>query len=161
MKNILTLIGLMILSGCSTSPITHGIPNLALVEPWVWRGGQPNAEGFAYLKSLGVHNVIKLNEESEGQDDYASFDTYDVPVSLPQQLGLEPMPNNFGLGYKSNVGGTFIHCQHGQDRTGLFVAMWRVRFDAWPKADAEKEMLAHGFHKSLIGLWKYWEDFNK
>jgi len=27
----------------------------------------------------------------------------------------------------------------------------------WSKPEAEKEMLALGFHKGLVGLWLYWK----
>jgi hypothetical protein len=38
--------------------------------------------------------------------------------------------------------------------------MMRMRWQGWTKADSEKEMLEHGFHKVLHGLWKAWEEFN-
>lgn len=143
----------------STTPA--GIPNFAKVEDGVYRGGQPTEAGWHYLKILGVHNVIKLNEESESSDNSAWTNGIWVaylPINLQQQIGFEEMPENFSLGWQSSTP-LFIHCQHGQDRTGLFVALWRVKVDGWSKADAEKEMLAHGFHKELRGLWDYWEDW--
>ena len=159
---ILLVLSMLGLIGCATSPAPHGVPNFAQVQPGVWRGGQPTQAGWDYLKSLGVERVVKLNEPSEGDDGYAravGLQVADVPVSLPQQLGLEPMPALWewdgDAGFPlTNV---FIHCEHGQDRTGMFVALLRVYEDGWSKADAEKEMLAHGFHKSLVGLWRYWE----
>ena len=35
-------------------------PNLAQVEPGVWRGGQPTEQGWRDLRSLGITNVVKL-----------------------------------------------------------------------------------------------------
>ncbi len=151
---------LMLLVGCSTPPMQHGIPNFAVVEPGVYRGGQPTAEGWHYLRSIGVENDIKLNFERRAEE-YQLGPNYifEEPMTLCEQVGLAELPQPFRFGFKSNIGGTFIHCEHGQDRTGLFVAIWRVKFDGWSKADAEKEMLAHGFHKSLNGLWRYWQEF--
>jgi protein tyrosine/serine phosphatase len=42
----------------------------------------------------------------------------------------------------------FIHCQHGADRTGTMVAVYRVRVQGWTKEDAIKEMMEekYGFH---------------
>jgi hypothetical protein len=48
--------------------IEHGIPNLFAVEQDILRGGQPNVDGWTYLKSQGVICVIKLNTEEEGSD---------------------------------------------------------------------------------------------
>lgn len=56
-------------------------------------------------------------------------------------------------------GKVLIHCEHGQDRTGLVVACYRVQHMGWTHEAAEKDMLAHGFHKALHGLWEYWESF--
>lgn len=150
---------LLLLCGCSTTPMTHGIPNFRVMENGVYRGGQPTKEGWSYLRSLGVYNDIKLNLESK-EEEYKEgpIFIYEVPVTLCQQIGLTPMPYNFGLSYKSDIGGTYIHCEHGQDRTGLFVAMWRMRVDGWTKQQAEDEMLKNGFHKSLRGLWSYWKN---
>lgn len=167
MKTLLACFALAGLCGCVSlqrTPQASDLPNFAIVETipggGTFRGGQPNEAGWKRLAAMGVHNVIKLNEESEASDEgawRAGMVVYYVPVNWEQQLGLERMPANFALSYESSIGGTYVHCQHGQDRTGLFIALWRLRH-GWTKADAEKEMLEHGFHKALFGLWDYWED---
>jgi len=45
-----------------------------------------------------------------------------------------------------------IHCQHGADRTGAMVALYRVVVQNWSKADAIREMNEGGYHHSF--LWK-------
>jgi protein tyrosine/serine phosphatase len=49
---------------------------------------------------------------------------------------------------------TLIHCVHGNDRTGLLVALWRLS-QGWSKADAQAEMWANGF-SGEPGLLAYW-----
>lgn len=174
----LLLVLLVLLCGCVKTTL-HGIPNFAVVKPGIYRGGQPTYEGWRYLASIGVSNVIKLNTESEGSDATArlfKMTVFTAPISFSEQIGWSPIdaqnlenvsvscPWNYSTGgnVDKNAGcGLFVHCEHGQDRTGLFVAMERVRWDYWTKADAEKEMLAHGFHKSLHGLWEFWENYKK
>ena len=147
------------LCSCATAPMTHGIPNFAQVDYNIFRGGQPNATGWVYLKSIGVTNVVKLNDESEGSDRDAAALGMVInyfPISLQDQI--------FHLRHRDHVWNaldaitphTYIHCEHGQDRTGLVVACWRLQEGA-SKDAAEKEMLAHGFHKGLFGLWNFWE----
>lgn len=149
---------------------SHGIPNFATVEPGIYRGGQPTEEGWRYLASIGVSNVIKLNQEKEDSDNYAKsigMTVIPFPISLPQQLGLEHFDLNYVWVFdqlnadvnKPVQQGLFIHCEHGQDRTGLFVALYRVACEHWQVANAEAEMLSHGFHKSLHGLWEFWKKF--
>jgi protein tyrosine/serine phosphatase len=52
----------------------------------------------------------------------------------------------------------FVHCQHGQDRTGLIVGLYRVFSEHWSPADAYNEMLAKGFHQALFLLNHYYEE---
>jgi hypothetical protein len=149
--------------GCASRPMTHGIPNFAVVELGIYRGGQPTAEGWSWLQANGVKFDVKLNSGSDG---VSGMEEYDFPITLWQQLVSGPRWNDvtgawdtLGRGDPLEWGTTnaiFIHCTHGQDRTGLVVAEYRLS-EGWSKADAEKEMLAHGFHKSLRGLWRYWE----
>ena len=52
----------------------------------------------------------------------------------------------------------FVHCEHGQDRTGLIVGLYRVFTEKKSPAAAYKEMLAKGFHKILFLLNHYYEE---
>jgi hypothetical protein len=172
--------------GCFTYsiyPTVHGIPNFQEVDKTnhIYRGAQPaDADGWEYLKSLGVINVVKLNLKSEGSDDFAEKLQMRVcyrPITIEQQLGLpgSRLTNEFIDGTLAFiVPGTFIHCgsdgrtrskldtdlnsQGGQDRTGLICGCYRVRIQGKSKAYAQKEMESFGFHKLLHGLWDFWED---
>ena len=53
--------------------------------------------------------------------------------------------------------GTFVHCTHGQDRTGLIIAIYRLTKCGWSKKKAQREMLKLGFHKEMLGLWRFWK----
>jgi hypothetical protein len=161
LRNILLLVtGLF--TGCSAMRVTHGIPNFEQVSPNVWRGGQPSMEGWDYLKTLGVQRVLKLNEGDEDRMPANSRDMWvtSPAISLERQLGIGNIPLS-ELEFDADLmeQGGFVHCEHGQDRTGLVVAIYRVRIQGWPVERAEKEMLDHGFHKELIGLWEAWGRF--
>jgi protein tyrosine/serine phosphatase len=45
-----------------------------------------------------------------------------------------------------------IHCQHGADRTGALVALYRVVVQGWTKEMAIEEMNRGGYHHS--SLWR-------
>ncbi len=142
--------------------VSHGIPNLFMVAPGIFSGGQFNDEGLAWLKSQGVTRRLKLNTEREGFDPVGLQTRYD-PVSVWQQIGLakiDPERVNADLAFIS-LGLCFFGCEHGQDRTGLMRAIYRVRVMGWTKDAAEKEMVALGFHNSLHGLHEFWEDFQQ
>lgn len=141
--------------------MTNGLPNLDAVDAKanIWRSGQPTHEGFAWIKSQGVTNIVKLNaEESDWYAVKLGLNITYFPIDPTDQILGEPWKARWAAAaIRPN---TLVHCSHGQDRTGLVVAIYRVKHDGWTKAAAEKEMLAHGFHKMLFGLWNYWREFN-
>lgn len=154
--------GLLTLIGCTSVPsfTSHGILNLRVVDPSmaIYRGGQPNSKGFAYLKSIGVTNIVKLNLENNGDKDAKDLGmtVVYVPIPIDEQL-IHVSKDQIDKAVGSITPGTYIHCEHGQDRTGLVVAAYRISTGT-SKKDAEKEMLSNGFHKVLHGLWDYFED---
>jgi protein tyrosine/serine phosphatase len=158
--------------GCSPTTYQHGVPNLALVDATLWRSGQPTtAEGWAYLRSLGIRHVIKLDDESEGSDALAVAAGMTVHVLTIEPIGDRDVWDDiFGV-FKSpdsqkvleaetiiaNEGGLLVHCKNGWDRTGLIIGIHRVLHWGWSKEAAYREMLRRGFHPELYGLQHYWD----
>jgi hypothetical protein len=150
------------LSGCVTPPPPSGIPNFAQVEPGLWRGGQPTTEGWAQLKALGVKWDVKLNTIHEASDDAAralGIQVIYLPITFVEQTLGKPAPERLAAAVEAlKRPGTYVHCQHGQDRTGLVVGAFRVEVGKWSKAAACAEMKAHGFHPLLRGLYWSWQE---
>jgi len=137
------------------------IPNFHIVdiEKKIWRGGQPVDQDWQYLKTCGFKQVIKLNTDGEGSDSPFVGDgtLYKCPITLDQQLLYTPI--QIVIDAAGFIGpNTFIHCEHGLDRTGLICAVYRV-MSGWSKERAEQEMLTLGFHKELLGLWHAWLEY--
>lgn len=147
----------ILLFGCS-SPLPH----FAAVDPSraIYRGGQPSPQGWLDLQVLGVSNVIKLNASSEAEDIVPNeMHVFYDPISLDQQLfGVPSAEIDAAIGWIQP--GTYVHCQHGQDRTGLVVACYRLTHDRWPRSAARAEMLTLGFHPALRGLNDLWEHYS-
>jgi hypothetical protein len=154
------------LVGCSTAPksVEHGIPNFRPVaaEARVYRGGQPQSlAAWAYLKSLGISNVVKLNLESEVSDADARAAGMTVsyfPINELHQFLLRPNGLTVSNAVAAIKPGTFVHCMEGHDRTGLIIACKRVWQDGWPKSDAWEEMVADGLDLRLKGLIRFWDE---
>lgn len=51
----------------------------------------------------------------------------------------------------SHLGMTLVHCLHGEDRTGMVCAAYRIMVQGWSLDQAVNEMMIMGFHK-----WAYW-----
>ena len=79
-----------------------------------------------------------------------------IPINTVQQVFGPIHQWQLDESYNNIIPGTYVHCEHGQDRTGLMVANYRIK-NGMSKKDAEKEMLDDGFHKSLLGLWEAFE----
>jgi tyrosine-protein phosphatase SIW14 len=146
-----------VLCGCATSHL----PNFSQVEPGVYRGGQPDAMGWAELKAMGVTEDLKLNSVNEASDDGAipnGIWLHYYPIDLYHQTLAEPSDWILNNAVNKIARGTYIHCSHGQDRTGLIVGLYRIWVEHWSKPKAYAEMRAHGFHPLLFGLSRAWDD---
>ena len=51
----------------------------------------------------------------------------------------------------------FLHCKHGEDRTGMIAGLYRVEYQNWSPQDAYEEMKNLGFHKVLVALTHYFK----
>ena len=136
------------------------IPNLDTVALGIYRGGQPDDDGWNELKGLGVTKIVKLNLPSEAQDvagEALGMTIADCPIDLDEQLLFKPHKTTVQTAVSLLLPQTFVHCEHGQDRTGLVVGCYRVWQCGWTKSDAWDEMKQHGFHEALLGLTLFWE----
>jgi tyrosine-protein phosphatase SIW14 len=168
---IAVLVGGVAVAACASRQASD-LPNFAVVtRDQVYRGGQPTKSGFEVLKKLGVRTVIKLDYDDEGPN-------HESPDELPSPLkpvNYSMPPSDVGqwferaqadrirqaadvLGDESNWP-VYVHCLHGEDRTGIVVGEFRVLHDHWTKQRAYAEMKRHGFHPELLGLQKAWDNF--
>jgi protein tyrosine phosphatase (PTP) superfamily phosphohydrolase (DUF442 family) len=139
-------------------------PPIELVSPGVWRGPRPTYATLAQLRSLGVKTILDL------EDTQSAINTERGWVGgLHMTFISEPMsgfwtPNDREVNQIEAIMADpsrrpiFVHCQHGQDRTGLIVGLYRVFTEHWSPAKAYKEMLAKGFHRILVFLNHYYEE---
>jgi protein tyrosine phosphatase (PTP) superfamily phosphohydrolase (DUF442 family) len=128
------------------------VQNLYRVEDGFYRGAQPTADGFKELAGLGVKTVLDV---SGGGDEAllkgGTLKLVHLPMNafgLRDDRVLEALrvmadPSNRPL---------MVHCQHGADRTGALVALYRVVVQGWTKERAVEEMNRGGYHHS--SLWR-------
>jgi tyrosine-protein phosphatase SIW14 len=131
-----------------------GLPRFGKVNDSLYRGAQPYAEGFQQLKSLGITIIIDLREQEPGkiaweckQSEALGIRFLHLPVSGWSTPREQQLAGFFSIFRSSPHEKVFVHCQFGEDRTGVFVAAYRVAFDHWSAEQAVDEMLAYGFHR--------------
>ena len=138
----------------------------------LYRGAQPNDEQWKFLADLGVKTVLKLNEyvgaTSTLEQERQAAEKYGIrlvpltmqPEDFPNNLNPSVMPANdqvraaLAVMEDARNRPLYIHCSHGRDRTGLLVAMYRVRQNNYCKDKAFAEMKALGHNSLLPGLKK-------
>ncbi|MCA1829781.1 MAG: tyrosine-protein phosphatase [Myxococcales bacterium] len=139
-------------------------PAIELVSPGVWRGPRPTQATLAQLKSLGVKTILDLEDTPSAIKTERGW-----AAGLHMTFISEPMsgfwtPDDREVNQIEAIikdqsrRPIFVHCQHGQDRTGLIVGLYRVFTERWTPAAAYREMLAKGFHKVLFLLNHYYEE---
>ncbi len=157
------LAGSIFFAGCATRPSVNGVPNFAKVEAGIYRGGQPNEQGWQFLRSLGVTNVVKLNREAadtpaEGMNVYC----IPLPPATIWEVFQKPDSNEVSRAVQAmKHGGTYVHCQRGRDRTGLVVGCYRMWVEGWSESAAAREMGAMGYRWSIPGLTAFWKSVTR
>jgi protein tyrosine/serine phosphatase len=141
------------------------VPKLRRVSEGIYRSGRADEKGFTELvKTKHIKTVINLENVSYYVNQEAgwakkqnvvfySFPTsawaYPNDAKVDQILNLMADPENYPI---------LIHCQHGEDRSGLMVGLFRVYKQGWTPEAAYTEMLNMGFHKLLFVLNHYYEE---
>ncbi len=178
----LAIASMMSLSGCATptqrsailadhSPLPSPVDNFQVVTPdALYRSGQPTGDAdWDYLKAIGITTVIKLNQyaaDTDAAEELRMAKRRNIEV-LPLYLQPEDLPHNWNpwagpdsktltevIRTLENRGHRkiLVHCSHGKDRTGLVVALYRIRNQQLCKEAAYQEMKHYGSSPFLFGL---------
>jgi tyrosine-protein phosphatase SIW14 len=128
-----------------------GISDFGKVNDFLYRGAQPKDEGIDQLKKLGIDTVVDLRAELHGliESERRHVESLGMRfVNLPGSGWATPkdeeMARFFSLVREQPRRKIFIHCWLGGDRSGMFIAAYRIAFDDWTPDRAIQEMRA--FH---------------
>lgn len=146
--------------GARSSEHLHNLPgldNVGRVAPGVLRGAQAGRDGYATLKQLGVKTVIDMRttENEKAAVEAAGMKAIAVPIEMTRNGLKEKVDRVVALMADPANQPVYVHCRHGQDRTGIVVAAYRLKQQGWSLADAEAEMQAFGFNNVWVNFKKF------
>ncbi len=139
-------------------PGRAGLPNLHQVSETLYRGAQPDEQGFATLKSMGVKTVVNLrsfhSDRSECRRAGLDYVHVDMQAWEGEDEELTKVLKVLADPARQPV---FVHCQHGADRTGVTIAAYRMAVQGWSNEAAVDELTngGYGFHAVWRNLVSY------
>lgn len=133
-----------------------GIHNAGKINDVLFRGAQPEENGLAELKKLGISTIVDLRGEDRVKSDWERKEAESLgmrfvhlSVSGWAPPSDEQVAQFLSLFRDDPHQKIFVHCHFGEDRTGVFVAAYRVAVDKWSAEQAMSEMYFFGFN----GFW--------
>jgi len=129
-----------------------GISNAGKISERLFRGAQPALSSLPQLKALGITAIVDLRLESPQtrEDERRLAESLGVrfvpiPVGSFSTPSSEQLAQFFSLVRETPTQSIFVHCEYGRDRTGVFIAAYRIAFQHWSAEQALAEMHAFGF----------------
>jgi protein tyrosine/serine phosphatase len=144
-----------------------GLSNFYQVTPTLYRSAQPSKEGLVYLAGGAVPvpgaTPIRTVLSLRAFHDDASLLPAGSTVQYEEIRFNTWHPENEDIVKFLRVVTTpelqpvLVHCQHGSDRTGTMVALYRIVVQGWSKEAALDEMTegGYGFHPLWRNLRRY------
>jgi tyrosine-protein phosphatase SIW14 len=125
--------------------ISTTLENCYRVSADLYRCEQPEKKDIPDLRTLGIQTIFNLRNYHSTPEAFpeagfvvaaerlkAGKLTVDQLVAVLRKFRDAPKP-------------VIVHCWHGSDRTGSFVAAYRIVFEGWTPAEALDELRYGGF----------------
>lgn len=134
------------------------LPNLHQVDERLWRGGRPQVLSDYDWLEAHCKSIVNLEGDDMAAKEFQAIrdtklDFLWFPIN-PFELYVDAPPLDlldYLVAWIDKLSPmVYIHCQHGQDRTGLVVAAYRMAH-GWSFDDAYREALEHGYRHWLNG----------
>jgi protein tyrosine/serine phosphatase len=159
------LIALMAVTGAAQTEGRYAeLSNFHRVNERLYRGAQPKEGGVRRLKALGIETIINLRgpndltraEAAEAQA--LGIHYYNIPLDGVGRPSDAHINQALAL-IDAARGPVFVHCKHGEDRTGTLIAVYRISHDRWTAEEAIAEARRYGMSWIQFGMRDYIRDY--
>jgi len=145
----ITALGLSI-QGKPHNSLGVNIDNFGKISNDYYRGAQPDQNGFAQLKKLGVKTVIDLQDDGKAEEASwvrgAGMQYVRIPLSSTAQAGDQLTARFLSIVNDPNNLPVYVHCTGGRHRTGEMTAIYRITHDGWTADQAFQEMKQYDWY---------------
>jgi protein tyrosine/serine phosphatase len=148
-------------------PKEEALPNFHQVNEHLYRGAQPEKGWIEKLRALKIKTVINLRGADEGtsaeetEAKAAGLRYFSVPLPGLSRPKDEQVEKILAIINDSQNWPVFVHCHHGEDRTGTIIAVYRITHDGWTSEQAKKEAKSYGMSRFQFGMKDYISDYYK
>ena len=130
------------------------------MDELLYRSALPRENDVQWLQQENVKTVIIFYQKPDStwlQDD--SIEQVQIPLRTDRIDDVDVLRVLRSIANAQQKGAVLMHCKHGQNRTGLIAAMYRMVFESWSKADAMAEMQqGYGGEQRMAGATRYLEN---
>jgi protein tyrosine phosphatase (PTP) superfamily phosphohydrolase (DUF442 family) len=131
-----------------------GPVNFAQVAPGIFRSGQPDPQELSTARQHGIKTLLVLRAHlPEAEREAAArlgLAVVHVPMEAKDIPPMDEVDRALDVVLDPSRRPILVHCAHGQERTGVVIAAYRVVSENWTPAAAEKE--AQQFHFGFKNL---------
>jgi protein-tyrosine phosphatase len=127
------------------------VDNFDIVVPGkLYRSRQPRRDDYPTLQRYRIARVVNLRAMEEDPAarreqrrilDQMQIDHVEIPIA--QKVPSTGQVRAFFQAVDTSPGPVLVHCQHGEDRSGILVAAWRVARQGWSIEKALHDMRRH------------------
>ena len=141
------------------------ITNFRTVSAKIFRGGLPTVPQLADLKGFGVNTVINLmipGSQADAEQVGCSVLVLRY-IHIPESGEFEPHYSDvetvIRLLVDPAMGRVFVHCLHGDDRTGTVIACYRMQYEKMSNSDALSEAESCGMNPLQVLMKAFIRNF--
>ena len=99
------------------------------------------------LKAMGIKTIIDLRAFHSDHDELGNTGLECVSIPMHTWHGENEDAVKFlQIVMDPARQPVLVHCQHGADRTGALMALYRMTVQGWPRDDAIREMTEGGYN---------------
>lgn len=129
-----------------------GVKNFHKVSDTLYRSAQPTGKGMKSLEERGIRTILNLRLHASDIKELKNRNLRGEWVKIPTKRMTYDQMVSAMKKFHSAEKPVLVHCRRGSDRTGCFVACYRILYEGWQKERALDSLLhdGKGYYENLF-----------